>query len=114
MLTDSMVLSKHAQKLLGAYVMVMLVNPDWPFPDPATLATFNLLSQADLDWFQSNVGLVEEGSMSPDYIKYAIVSIGQKYCRVMYVDRGNALEYCRTDQVVGTPKTTIEWEKAYE
>ena len=46
-----MELSKHAQKLLGAYVMVMLVNPTWPFPDPATLATFNLLSQADLDWF---------------------------------------------------------------
>ena len=112
MLTDSMVLSKHAQKLLGAYVMVMLVNPAWPFPDPATLATFNLLSQADLDWFQSNVGLVEEGSMSPVYIKYTIVSVDGNHYRVMYVDRGNTLEYCRTDQVVGTPKTTIEWEEA--
>ena len=50
--------------------------------------------------------------MSPDYIKYAIVSVDCNHYRVMYVDRGNTLEYCRTDQVVGTPKTTIEWEEA--
>ena len=112
MLTDSMVLSKHAQKLLGAYVMVMLVKQDWPFPDQATLATFNLLSKEDSEWIEENVELVEEGSMSPDYIKYAIVSVDCNHYRVMYVDRGNTLEYCRTDQVVGTPKTTIEWEEA--
>ena len=112
MLTDSMVLSKHAQKLLGAYVMVMLVNQAWPFPDPATLATFNLLSQADLDWFQSNVGLVEEGSMSPVYIKYTIVSVDGNHYRVVYVNRGDCMEYCYTERVVGTHKTTVEWEKA--
>ena len=112
MLTDSMVLSKHAQKLLGAYVMVMLVKQDWPFPDQATLATFNLLSQEDNEWIEENVELVEEGSMSPDYIKYAIVSAGWKHYRVVYVNRGDCMEYCYTEQVVGTYKTTVEWEKA--
>ena len=110
-----MELSKHAQKLLGAYVMVGLIEQNWPFPDQETLKAYNLLSKEEKEWLEENIELVEEGSMSPDYIKYAIVSVGQKYCnhyRVMYVDRGSTLEYCRTDQVVGTKKTAIEWEMA--
>ena len=107
-----MELSNHTQKLLGAYVMVDLIERQWPFTDQETLKAYNLLSQEDKEWLEENIELVEEGSMSPDYIKYAIVSVGQKYCRVMYVDRGGTLEYCRTDQVAGTQKTTIEWEKA--
>ena len=107
-----MELSNHAQKLLGAYVLVRLIEQNWPFPDPTTLTTYNLLPQEDVDWFLENVELVEEGSMSPAYIKYAIVSVDGYYYRVMYVNRGSTLEYCRTDQVVGTQKTTIEWEMA--
>ena len=107
-----MELSNHTQKLLGAYVMVDLIERQWPFPDQETLKAYNLLSQEDVDWFLENVELVEEGSMSPAYIKYAIVSVDGYYYRVMYVDRGSTLEYCRTDQVVGTQKTTIEWEMA--
>ena len=107
-----MELSNHAQKLLGAYVMVGLIEQNWPFPDQETLKAYNLLSQEDVDWFLENVELVEEGSMSPAYIKYAIVSIGQKYCRVVYTISGSRMEYCYTEEVVGTPKTTIEWGKA--
>ena len=107
-----MELSNHAQKLLCAYVMVGLIEQNWPFPDQETLKAYNLLSKEEKEWLEENIELVEEGSMSPAYIKYAIVSVGQKYCRVMYVDRGGTLEYCRTDQVVGTQKTTIEWEMA--
>ncbi len=106
-----MELSNHAQKLLGAYVMVHLIEQNWPFPDQETLKAYNLLSKEEKEWLEENVELVEEGSMSPAYIKYAIVSVDGYYYRVMYVDRGNILEYCRTDQVVGTPKTTIEWEE---
>lgn len=114
MLTDSAVLSKHAQKLLGTYVMVVLVKQDWPFPDQATLATFNLLSQEDNEEIEENVELIEEGSMSPANIKYAIVSAGWKHYRVVYVNRGDYLEYCYTERVVGTPVTTYNWEKVDE
>ena len=107
-----MVLSKRAQKLLCAYVMVGLIEQNWPFPDQETLKAYNLLSKEEKEWLEENIELVEEGSMSPAYIKYAIVSVDGYYYRVMYVDRGSTLEYCRTDQVVGTPKTTIEWEEA--
>ena len=112
MLIDSMVLSKHAQKLLGAYVLVRLIEQNWSFPDQETLKAYNLLSQEDKEWLEENAELVEEGSMSPAYIKYAIVSVDGYYYRVMYVDRSSTLEYCRTDQVVGTQKTAIEWEMA--
>ena len=107
-----MELSKHAQKLLGAHVLVRLIEQNWPFPDQETLKAYNLLSQEDKEWLEENAELVEEGSMSPAYIKYAIVSVDGYYYRVMYVNRGSTLEYCRTDQVVGTQKTTIEWEMA--
>lgn len=109
-----MELSNHAQKLLGAYVMVDLIERQWPFPDQETLKAYNLLSQEDKEWLEENIELVEEGSMSPDYIKYAIVSVDGYYYRVMYVDRGNTLEYCRTDQVVGTPKTLLSGRKQNE
>lgn len=105
-----MELSNHTQKLLGAYVIVGLIEQNWPFPDQETLKAYNLLSKEEKEWLEENVELVEEGSMSPDYIKYAIVSVDGYYYRVVYVDRGSTLEYCRTDQVVGTPKTIIEWE----
>ena len=62
MLTDSMALSKHAQKLLGAYVMSRLIEQEWPFPYQEALKAYNLLSQED-------------------------------------------------EEVVGTQKTTVEWEK---
>ena len=112
MLIDSMVLSKRAQKLLGPYVMVRLIEQNWPFPDQETLKVYNLLSQEDKEWLEENVELVEDGSMSTAYIKYAIVSVGQKYCRVVYIISGSRMEYCYTEEVVGTPKTTIEWGKA--
>lgn len=104
-----MELSNHTQKLLGAYVMVDLIEQNWPFPDQETLKAYNLLSLEDKEWLEENTELVEEGYMSPAYIKYAIVSVDRYYYRVMYVDRGSTLEYCRTDQVVGTQKTIIEW-----
>ena len=107
-----MELSNHAQKLLGAYVLVRLIERQWPFPDQETLKAYNLLSKEDKEWLEENVELVEEGSMSPDYIKYAIVSVGQKYCRVVYTISGSRMEYCYTEEVVGTPKTTVEWGKA--
>ena len=107
-----MELSNHAQKLLGAYVMVDLIERQWPFPDQETLKAYNLLSQEDKEWLEENIELVEEGSMSPDYIKYAIVSVDCNHYRVMYVNMGGCMEYCYAERVVGTPKTTIEWGKA--
>ena len=107
-----MELSNHAQKLLGAYVLVRLIEQNWPFPDQETLKAYNLLSQEEKEWLEENVELVEEGSMSPDYIKYAIVSVDGYYYRVVYTISGGCMEYCYTEEVVGTHKTTVEWEKA--
>lgn len=78
-----MELSNHAQKLLGAYVLVDLIERQWPFPDQETLNAYNLLSQEEKEWLEENVELVEEGFMSPDYIKYAIVSVDCNHYRVI-------------------------------
>lgn len=106
-----MELSNHAQKLLCAYVMVGLIEQNWPFPDQETLKAYNLLSKEEKEWLEENIELVEEGSMSPAYIKYAIVSVDGYYYRVVYTISGGCMEYCYTEEVVGTPKTTVEWEK---
>lgn len=107
-----MELSNHTQKLLGAYVLVRLIEQNWPFPDRETLKAYNLLSKEDKEWLEEDAELVEEGSMSPAYIKYAIVSIDGYYYRVVYDRGGRACQWYYTELVVGTPKTTIEWEKA--
>ncbi len=77
-------MSNHAQKLLCAYVMVHLIEQNWPFPDQETLKVYNLLSWEEKEWLEENVELVEEGSMSPAYIKYAIVSVDGYYFRMVY------------------------------
>ena len=64
--------------------------------------------------FDENVTLVEEGSLSPSNIKYAIVSVDGCHYQVVYVNRGNRLEYSYTERVVGTPVTTYKREKADE
>lgn len=107
-----MVLSNHAQKLLGVYVVVTLVGQAWPFPGSECISTYCLLTSEYTNFFDENATLVEEGSLSPSYIKYIIVSVDGCYYRVVYVDRGDRLEYCYTEQVVGTPVTIYKWEKA--
>ena len=107
-----MELSNHAQKLLCAYVMVGLIEQNWPFPDQETLKAYNLLSKEEKEWLEENIELVEEGSMSPAYIKYAIVSVDCNHYRVMYDNGGRACQWYYTELVAGTPKTIIEWEKA--
>jgi hypothetical protein len=109
-----MVLSNHAQKLLGVYTVVTLVGKAWPFPDNKCISTYSLLTPEDTYFFDENVTLVEEGSLSPSHIKYAIVSVDGYCYRVVYIDRGNRLEYSYTEQVVGTPVTTYKWEKVDE
>ena len=109
-----MMLDEREQKMLGVYAMVVLIGETWPFPDHATMGAYSLIPREHSEWLDENATLVEEGSLSPSYINYAIVSVNGCYYRVVYVDRGNRLEYSYTERVVGTPVTTYKWEKADE
>ncbi len=105
-------LDEREQKMLGVYTMVVLIGETWPFLDRATMGTYSLIPEEYNEWLDYATELVEEGSLSPSYIKYAIVSVYGCYYRVVYVDRGDRLEYSYTERVVGTPVTTYKGEKA--
>lgn len=107
-------LDERKQKMLGVYTMVVLIDFPCPFPDHATMGAYSLIPEEYFDWLDENVTLIEEGSLSPSHIKYAIVSVDGCHYRVVYVDRGNRLEYSYTERVVGTPVTTYKWETVDE
>ena len=109
-----MMLDEREQKMLGVYTLVVLIGETWPFPDHATMGAYSLIPEEYNEWLDDTTVLVEEGSLDPSYIKYAIVGVDGYCYRVVYVNRGNHLEYCYTEQVVGTPVTTYKWEKADE
>ena len=107
-------LDEREQKMLGVYTMVVLIGETWPFPDHTTMGAYSLIPEEYNEWLDDTTELVEEGSLSPSNIEYAIVSVDGCYYRVVYVDRGDRLEYCYTEHVVGTPVTIYKWEKVDE
>ena len=68
-------LDEREQKMLGVYTMVVLIGEAWQFPDYDTMGAYSLIPEEYNEWLYATTELVEEGSLSPSDIEYAIVSV---------------------------------------